>query len=112
MRDSKGRFARGGELSIPLPGFLGIYKILIIAILIFPWYVIVSNRNFSGAIFGYLLGNGNNFCPKCEECQECQCDISQSFNSTNSTRCPDCICNMDNFKCPDCICNCTASKIK
>ena len=52
MRNSKGQFTRGGDLSIPLPGFLGIYKILIIAILIFPWYVIVSNRNFSGTYSG------------------------------------------------------------
>ena len=111
MRNAKGQFTRGGDLSIPLPGFLGIYKILIIAILIFPWYVIVSNRNFSGALFGYLLGNGNQFCQKCEELEEYKCDISQSFNSTNFT-CPDCICNFTDFKCPDCVCNCTSSKIK
>ena len=27
--------------------------------------MIICNINFSGILFGYLLGNGNNFCQKC-----------------------------------------------
>ena len=72
-RNAKGQFTRNNDLSIPLPGISGLYKILIIALLIFPWYVILSNRNFSGLLFGYLLG-GTDFCPKCPvpECPECK----------------------------------------
>ena len=70
-RNAKGQFTRNDDLSISLPGISGLYKILIIALLIFPWYVILSNRNFSGLLFGYLLG-GTDFCPKCQECQKCQ----------------------------------------
>ena len=58
------------DLSIPLPGLSGLYKILIIALLIFLWYLILSNKNFSGLLFGYLLG-GTDFCPKCQVCLQC-----------------------------------------
>ena len=114
MRDSRGRFAKGGDLSIPLPCLVGIYKILIILILIFPWYVIISNRNFSGAIFGYLLGNKSDFCPKCE-CEECIFELPK----VPPEKCPprqECIIPSDftctlppDFKCPECVCQCKGS---
>ena len=69
IRNSKGQFTRN-DLSIPLPGLSGLYKILIIGLLIFPWYVILSNKNFSRLLFLYLLG-GTDFCPKCQECPVC-----------------------------------------
>ena len=43
-------------LSISIPGFVRIYKILFIAVLIFPWYVILSNKNIPGIMFSYLIG--------------------------------------------------------
>ena len=91
-RNAKGQFINNSDLSVVLPGLSGLYKILIIGLLIFPWYVILSNKNFSGLLFGYLLG-GTDFCPKCPvpECPECkiypqypqcpQCPVSE---------CPEC----------------------
>ena len=66
-RNSKGQFISNSDIGIPLPGFGGLYRLLVIGLLIFPWYVILSNRNFSSIIFKYLLG-GTDFCPKCQEC--------------------------------------------
>ncbi len=77
-RNSKGQFT--SDLSIPLPGFIGIYKILFFAALIFPWYVIVSKHNFITWLFDYLVGTEE--CPKyegpcsiyegpCQPCPEC-----------------------------------------
>ena len=66
-RNSKGQFT--SDLSIPLPGFIGIYKILFFAALIFPWYVIVSKHNFITWLFDYLVGTEE--CPKCETCPVC-----------------------------------------
>ncbi len=66
-RNAKGQFTSDGGICIPLPGFIGLYKILIIAVLIFPWYVILSNRNFSTTLFGYIIGTNFTGCPKCEE---------------------------------------------
>ena len=51
-RNSKGQFMSNDDMSIHLPGFIGIYKISIVAILIFPWYVILINRNFLGHYLG------------------------------------------------------------
>ncbi len=67
-RNSKGQFTNYGGISISLPGIIGLYKILIIGVLIFPWYVILSNRNFSTTLFGYIIGTNFTGCPKCEEC--------------------------------------------
>ena len=67
-RNSKGQFTSNSEMSIPLPGLAGLYKMLIICVLIFPWYVILSNRNFATTLFGYILGSNFAGCPKCEEC--------------------------------------------
>ena len=67
-RNSKGQFTSDGGVCISLPGFIGLYKILIIAVLIFPWYVILNNRNFLTTLFGYIIGTNFTGCPKCEEC--------------------------------------------
>ena len=67
-RNSRGQFTSDGGINISLPGFIGLYKILIITVLIFPWYVILSNRNFSTTLFGYIIGTNFTGCPKCEEC--------------------------------------------
>lgn len=84
-RDSKGRFTSDSDLSISIPSLTGLYKILIFAILILPWYVIISNRNISSILFGYMIGNTTT-CPKCEECpkwedRNCECPI-------DCTKCP------------------------
>ena len=62
-RNSKGQFISdsGNDLYIPLPGFSGLYKLLIIGFVIFPWYVILSNVNISNFLFSYLL-KGSNLC--------------------------------------------------
>ncbi len=108
-RNSKGQFV-SDNLSISLPGFTGIYKILIIAVLIFPWYVILSNRNFSTSLFGYIIGKNFTGCPQCEECKPCMIpQLPPDFNqekfkeiieSMKSIQCPVCpICP----KCPECV---------
>lgn len=69
-RNARGQFTSDG-LSIPLPGFLGIYKILIIIVVLFPWYCIISNRNIANILFGYLIGNQKEDCPTCPTCPTC-----------------------------------------
>ena len=79
-RSSNGQFI-SGDISLPLPSFIGLYKILIIGFLIFPWYAIISNRNLSNVLFNYILGTNytNPNCPKCEKCEVCpiceECEI-------------------------------------
>ena len=82
-RNSKGQFT--SDLSIPLPGFIGIYKILFFAALIFPWYVIVSKHNFIAWLFDYLVGTKEGpSCPKYEgQCQP-------SPESPNAPECQQC----------------------
>ena len=71
-RNSKGQFTSSSDLSIPLPGFIGIYKILFFAALIFPWYVIVTRHNYMTWLFDYLVGTGTcKPCPECPKAQEC-----------------------------------------
>ena len=89
-RNAKGQFISNSDLSVALPGLSGLYKILIIGLLIFPWYVILSNKNFSGLLFGYLLG-GTDFCPKCQECQKCQvCPQCPQCPQCPVPECPEC----------------------
>ena len=71
-RNSKGQFI-SDDMSISLPGFTGLYKILLIAVLIFPWYVILSNRNFSTTLFGYVIGKNFTGCPQCDACECPKC---------------------------------------
>ena len=86
--NSKRQSKSNGDMLIHLPNFLGLYEILIIAFLIFPWYVIINNRNFSGAFIAYLLGN--HFLPKYEykEYEECEfsrteCSFLQFLNAND-----------------------------
>ena len=89
-RNSKGQFT--SDLSIPLPGFIGIYKILFFAALIFPWYVIVSKHNFITWLFDYLVGTEE--CPKCETCHVCPtCSVGG--------KCPECPKPKECPKCPE-----------
>lgn len=62
-RGSNGQFI-SGDISLPLPSFIGLYKILIVVVLIFPWYAILSNRNVSSTLFHYIIGK--NFTDDCE----------------------------------------------
>ena len=80
-RNSKGQFT--SDLSIPLPGFIGIYKILFFAALIFPWYVIVSKHNFITWLFDYLVGTEE--CPKCET----TCPVCPKYEGPCQP-CPEC----------------------
>ena len=63
-RNERGQFARN-DISIPLPSFAGLYKILIIGILLFPWYTILKNKDYSTTIFSSILGT--------EYCQPYSC---------------------------------------
>ena len=88
-RNSKGQFT--SDLSIPLPGFIGIYKILFFAALIFPWYVIVSKHNFITSLFDYLVGTEE--CPKCETCPVCpKCETGSCpiYEGGQCQPCPEC----------------------
>ena len=88
--------------SINIPGFVGIYKILLIAVLIFPWYVILSNKNISGTLFGYLIGNDfSKKCPPCNfdlsKCPAClepkkQCPVVEPCPACPKPDCPPCQC--------------------
>ncbi len=44
-RNARGQFTAG---EITLPGFSGMYKILFICVILFPWYAILSNKHISG----------------------------------------------------------------
>ena len=65
-RNERGQFTRN-DISIPLPSFAGLYKILIIGILLFPWYAILKNKDYSSTIFSSILGT--EYC----QCQPCSC---------------------------------------
>ena len=57
-RDSKGRFtAKGYEdnMILALPSFFTVFKMIIFAIIIYPWYYIISRQNFLTRIFEYLF---------------------------------------------------------
>ena len=83
-RNSKGQFISGGnDISIPLPSFIGLYKILIIAILVFPWYAILSNKNVSNTLFQYIIGRNFTDDKQCQtECQIPQVkEVTKKFNT-------------------------------
>ena len=93
-RNARGQFVRD-DLAINLPGFTGLYKILIIAVLIFPWYVILSNRNFATTLFGYIIGKSFSGCREgClsqSEFQETVNEIKRGkCNCTPCAACPPC----------------------
>ena len=56
-RDAKGRFTPKDydNMTIALPSFLSILKVIIFAIIIYPWYYIISRKNFLTGIFEYLF---------------------------------------------------------
>ena len=87
-RNAKGQFTSNPV--IPLPGFLGIYKIIIIIVLLFPWYAILSNKNIANNLFRFLLGN--DFQKECPafDCSKCEGPIN----------CPNCL--PPNQVCPVC----------
>ena len=92
-RNERGQFARN-DIFIPLPSLSGLYKILIIAILIFPWYAILKSKNYTTTLFSSILGT--EYCPDCPTNPKCNC--------------PDCICPKEkppkfpSFQCPPCYC--------
>ena len=115
--NERGQFVRD-NMNIPLPTLSGIYKIFIISILIFPWYVILKNKDFSTMLFSGILGK--DFCdcplpnpcpipPICPICPACPilppkcpkppnirclpCPINGGNGTeTNETTCPPCEC--------------------
>ncbi len=53
-RDTKGRLTTKGyenDMVIALPSFLTMLKVMIFAIVIYPWDNIVSRKNFLNVIF-------------------------------------------------------------
>ncbi len=96
-RNSKGQFISDTAMSITLPGFTGLYKILFIAVLVFPWYVIISNRNISATLFGYIIGQNFTGCPPCKS----QCSVCPN-NNFDQTKFEKMI--KDSFTCPSCEC--------
>ena len=92
-------------LSISIPGFVGIYKILFIAILIFPWYVILSNKNIPGIMFSYLIGKEDiqKNCPPCKmDISKCPLCIEPKQKCPIVEPCPGCPAP----QCPACECKC------
>jgi len=117
-RNERGQFTKA-DIYIPLPSWSGLYKILVISILIFPWYVILKNQDFSTALFSSMLGT--DYCPKCPVCpdlppskppkcpkrpnirclpcpsEENRANGANGMNGTNGTNvCPPCEC-----ECPE-----------
>ena len=94
-RNERGQFTRN-DIYIPLPSLSGLYKILVIGILIFPWYTILKNKDYSTTLFSSMLGT--EYCPTCPVCPTCsECPV-----------CPECI-TPPPPKCPappQCICQC------
>ena len=87
-RNERGQFTRN-DIYIPLPSLSGLYKILVIGILIFPWYTILKNKDYSTTLFSSMLGT--EYCPTYSECPVCPECI------TPPPKCP---------APPQCICQC------
>ena len=56
-RDAKGRFTKEYDngITIALPSFFSMLKIIIFAIIMYPWYHIATRYNFLGVIFENLF---------------------------------------------------------
>ena len=57
-RDAEGRFTPKDDydnMTIALPSFFSILKVIIFAIIIYPWYYIASRKNFLTGIFENLF---------------------------------------------------------
>ena len=97
-RNERGQFTRN-DISIPLPSLGGLYRILIIGILIFPWYAILKNKDYSTTLFSSILGTEH--CPICPTCPTCsECPICPECPILPPQKCPipqECVCH-----CPDC----------
>ena len=80
-KNEREQFARN-DISINLPSFSGLYKILIIGILLFPWYTILKNKDYSTTIFFSILGT--------EYCRPCSCSFGPppDSNTPNPTSTP------------------------
>ena len=90
MPRERGQFTRK-DIYIPLPSLSGLYKILVIGILIFPWYTILKNKNYSTAIFSTMLGT--EYCPTCPTCSECVCPQCPTPPPPKCPAPPECICH-------------------
>ena len=57
-RDSKGRFISkeaGDNMVIALPSIFTVLKMLIFAVILYPWYYIISRQSFFEGIFENLF---------------------------------------------------------
>ena len=90
-RNERGQFARN-DIFIPLPSLSGLYKILFIGILIFPWYAILKSKNYTTTLFSSILGT--EYCPDCPTCPECKCPdcICPTKDKCPASHCPPCKC--------------------
>ena len=81
-RNERGQFTRN-DFSIPLPSLGGLYKILIIGIVLFPWYTILKNKDYSTTLFNSMLGT--------EYCPPCSCSYQQPPPPSQTTPNPNSI---------------------
>ena len=88
-RNERGQFTRN-DIYIPLPSLSGLYKILVIEILIFPWYTILKNKDYSTTLFSSMLGT--EYCPTCPTCSECVCPQCPTPPPPKCPAPPQCIC--------------------
>ena len=93
-RNAKGQFTSGSDMAIYIPSLAGLYKILIIAILIFPWYIIIRNRDFGTTLFNYLIGRNTT---------ESQCKLVDSMTFKTMVESIKEI-DVSKLKCPECKC--------
>ncbi len=56
-KGANGRFISNDELAIKLPSIFTMFKILIISIILYPWYYILSRQNYFTLMFEYVFFN-------------------------------------------------------
>ena len=63
QRDEKGRFKKNDvPISIVLPPFWSMIKIIVVAIIIYPWYYAITKRQFVDRAMNYVFPMGANNC--------------------------------------------------
>ena len=92
-RNSKGQYVSDDDSAIHLPSFGGLLKILVLGIVIFPWYAIISNKNLSSSLFNYVIGQ-----------DFCECPFCPLENSTIDSTTPKRLFKEVKCECPKCKC--------
>ena len=89
-RNSKGQYISDDDNSIHLPSLGGLIKIMVIGILVFPWYAIISNKNLSSTLFNYVVGKEFCECPLNNSRSYDADEIKKLFEATKCPVCPKC----------------------